>query len=226
MKRFEQFIKEEIDLKGNKGIPDNLMSDADKQAEKNLGVRKDDERQMMQFGPQIGGLIQRSMRIMSQGLDRNSLEERFVKLETLAKDIIMEEYGDFLSSSEKPIELDIKLLRPGKTINDEISEMDDIPSFPSQEEIVDDDLRKAVDKKKILNVLNQGEAKATKDIIRMSELVKPALEDIFGEKSEEILKIWLDTTEVANKMDWIIPIDSKSKMMKDVPQVMPIMLKI
>ena len=36
MKRFEQFIKEEIDLKGNKGIPDNLMSDADKQAEKNL----------------------------------------------------------------------------------------------------------------------------------------------------------------------------------------------
>lgn len=220
MKRFEQFIKEEIDLKGNKGIPDNLMSDADKQAEKNLGVRKDDERQMMQFGPQIGGLIQRSMRIMSQGLDRNSLEERFVKLETLAKDIIMEEYGDFLSSSEKPIELDIKLLRPGKTVNDEISEMDDIPSFPSQEEIVDDDLRKAVDKKKILNVLNQGEAKATKDIIRMSELVKPALEDIFGEKSEEILKIWLDTTEVANKMDWIIPIDSKSKMMKDVPQGM------
>lgn len=220
MKRFDQFIKEEIDLKGNKGIPDNLMSDADKQAEKNLGVRKDDERQMMQFGPQIGGLIQRSMRIMSQGLDRNSLEERFVKLETLAKDIIMEEYGDFLSSSEKPIELDIKLLRPGKTINDEISEMDDIPSFPSQEEIVDDDLRKAVDKKKILNVLNQGEAKATKDIIRMSELVKPALEDIFGEKSEEILKIWLDTTEVANKMDWIIPIDSKSQMMKDVPQGM------
>lgn len=220
MKRFEQFIKEEIDLKGNKGIPDNLMSDADKQAEKNLGVRKDDKRQMMQFGPQIGGLIQRSMRIMSQGLDRNSLEERFVKLETLAKDIIMEEYGDFLSSSEKPIELDIKLLRPGKTVNDEISEMDDIPSFPSQEEIVDDDLRKAVDKKKILNVLNQGEAKATKDIIRMSELVKPALEDIFGEKSEEILKIWLDTTEVANKMDWIIPIDSKSKMMKDVPQGM------
>jgi hypothetical protein len=30
MKSFSDFIKEEIDLRGNKGIPDNLMGDSDK----------------------------------------------------------------------------------------------------------------------------------------------------------------------------------------------------
>ncbi len=174
----------------------------------------------MQYGPQIGRLIQTSQGIMRQGLNREELEERFVKIETLAKDIILEKYNDLLiDANGNPVELIIKLVREGQ-VSREIPEMADIPAKPSQEEIKDPELRKAVDKKKILNVINQGEAKATKDIIRMSELVKPALADIFGDKSEEILKVWLDTTDVANKMDWIIPIDAKSQMMKDMPQGM------
>ena len=221
MKRFEQFIKEEIDLKGNTGIPDDLMSNADKQAQKNLGIRKDDPRQMMQLGPRIMGLVDTSQRLMKQGLNREDLEERYVKIETLAKDIILEKYSDLLvDANGNPVELDIKLIREGGSVRQEIPEMADIPAKPSQEEIKDTELRKAVDKKKILNVINQGEAKATKDIIRMSELVKPALTDIFGDRAEEILKVWLDTTDLANKIDWVFPIEAKSQMMKDVPQGM------
>jgi hypothetical protein len=41
MKSFSDFIKEEIDLRGNKGIPDNLMGDSDRQASANLGISID-----------------------------------------------------------------------------------------------------------------------------------------------------------------------------------------
>lgn len=223
MKNFSDFLKEEIDLRGNKGIPTNLMSGAERQARTNLGINIDDPRQMGQYGPQIMQLIGQSQQIMSQGLDRQQLEERFVKLETLAKNIVLAEYGELLEASEKPVNLIIKLLRPRRQVTEEIPDMDDVPAQPeesTQEITRDENLRNAVDKKKILNVLNQGEAKATKNIIQYSDLVEPGLREIFGNQWKRILDIWLETTEVANKMDWIMPIDIKSDMMKNVPQGM------
>ena len=99
---------------------------------------------------------------MNQGLTREQLRERKDKLEKLAYDIVMSEYSEILEASEKPVELIIKFVEEGQ-VNQEIPEMSDIPSFPEQEEIDDPELRKAVDKKKILNAINQGEAKATKN---------------------------------------------------------------
>ena len=57
MKSFSQFLKEEIDLRGNQGIPDDFISNADRQARANLGVNIDDPRQLGQYGPQSGRLI-------------------------------------------------------------------------------------------------------------------------------------------------------------------------
>ena len=219
MKSFSQFLKEEIDLKGNTGIPDDFTTNADRQASTNLGVNIDDPRQLGTYGPQIGRLIGQSQQIMNQGLNREQLRERKDKLEKLAYDIVMSEYGEILEASEKPVDLIIKFVEEGKVQN-EIPKMKDVPSFPSQEEITDPELRKAVDKKKILNAINQGEAKSTKSIIQYSDLVEPGLRDIFGNQWEQILKIWLDTTDVANKLDWVFPLEMKSKMMKDAPQGM------
>lgn len=220
MKSYSEFLKEEIDLKGNKGIPDDFMSSADKQAKSNLNIRIDDPSQLQRYGGQLMQLVAQSDSIVRSGLNKDELEERFVKLEKLATDIVLSEYNEILEASDKPVDLIIKLLRPRKQVKSEIPEMDDVPSKPKQEEIKDENLRKAVDKKKILNVLNQGEAKATKNIIQYSELVEPGLRDIFGDQWEEILNIWLQTTEIANKLDWIFPIEMKSKMMKDMPQGM------
>jgi hypothetical protein len=221
MKSFSDFIKEEIDLRGNKGIPGDLMGGAERQARTNLGVNIDDPRQLREYGPQLMSLVGQSQQIMQQGLDRRQLEERFVKLETLAKNIVLAEYGELLEASDKPVNLIIKLLRPRKKVTEEIPEMGDIPSKPVNQEVIrDENLRKAVDKKKILNVLNQGEAKATKNIIQYSDLVEPGLREIFGNQWRTILDIWLQTTEIANKMDWIMPLDMKSQMMKNVPEGM------
>jgi len=216
MKSFSQFLKEEIDLRGNQGIPDDFISSADRQARTNLGVNIEDPRQLGVYGPQIGRLIGQSQQIMAQGLDREQLKDRKEKLEKLAYDLVMSQYGEILETSEKPVELIIKFVEEG-TVQNEIPEMQEVPSFPKKEEIKDPELKKAVDKKKILNAINQGEAKATKRII---SLVGPGLQEIFGNRAEEILKVWLDTTDIADKLDWVFPLEMKSKMMKDVPQGM------
>ena len=234
MKNFSTFLKEEIDLKGNSGIPDNFTDNADRQARKNLGVNIDNDRDTNRLVREIGESIHKSMELLFQGIPPQqigamfmgrgpvptTLEEKYVKLEALAKKIILDEYSDILDASEKPVELNIKIIRPGKKVEDEIPDMDSVPSFPSKEEIQDPELRKAVDKKKILNVINQGEAKATKNIIRDSSLVEEGLSDIFGDNWRDIYDAWLETTDIANKMDWTSPIELKSKMMKDAPEGM------
>lgn len=222
MKNYSQFIKEEIDLRGNKGIPDDFMDSSNRQASRNLGVRVDDPAQAHQYGPQLMNLVGRAGQMMRGNLNPQQFEERLVKLEELAKNVILQEYGELLDAGAdgKPIELDIKFLRPRRQVSDEISEMDDVPARPRQQVIRDENIKNAVDKKKLLNVINQGEAKATKSIIQFSDLIEPALREIFGEQWQTILDIWLQTTEIANKMDWIMPIDIKSDMMKNVPQGM------
>jgi hypothetical protein len=235
MKRFDQFIKEEIDLRGNTGIPDDFMSNADKQASKNLGVpigvRQDDRQAMQQHGRQImdlvnklnapNGLVAQSKKILYSGSEEE-VEKRLVALEDLAKEIIIEKYQDILEASEKPVELDIKMLRPGKKVTDEMPDLEDVEATPPprQEELKDDEIKKSVDKKKILNVINQGEAKATKNIVRFSEKVEPGLKAIFGEKWKGILDMWLEIIDAADKMDWILPTDAKANMMKDAPEGM------
>lgn len=235
MKRFDQFIKEEIDLRGNTGIPDDFMGNAEKQASKNLGVpigvRQDDRQAMQQHGRQImdlvgklnapNGLVAQSKKIIYSGSEEE-VEKRLVALEDLAKEIIIEKYQDILEASEKPVELDIKMLRPGKKVTDEMPDLEDVEATPPprQEELKDDEIKKSVDKKKILNVINQGEAKATKNIVRFSEKVEPGLKAIFGDKWKGILDMWLEIIDAADKMDWILPTDIKANMMKDAPEGM------
>ena len=69
-----------------------------------------------------------------------------------------------------------------------------------------------VDKAKLINNIIQGEAKNTKKILH-SELVKQGLERIFGATAaKDIFKVWDDITKVADKLDWIIPIEQKAGM--------------
>lgn len=243
MKSFLDFIKEEVDLRGNRGIPRNLMGDIERQATRNLGVRPDDERQMhMEIGPQLMRALQTSSQAIFSG-SREQIEQRLRALEELAENVIRENFGDILDSSEKPIELDIKMVRPGNVIN-EFPEMRDIPANannntrpprrdqqnqdqnrnqnqdqgPSEVEVTEDDIKMGVEKKKILNTLTQGYGKSVKGIISYSELVEPGLREIFGNQWRQVLDNWLHLTELADKMDWVFPLEVKTQMMKDAPQ--------
>lgn len=80
-----------------------------------------------------------------------------------------------------------------------------------------EEYKERVDKAKLINNIIQGEAKNTKKILH-SEIVKQGLTKIFGTpKDKQMFKIWDDLTKVADKLDWIIPISDKAKMLKSQP---------
>ena len=265
MKRFSDFIKEEIDLRGNTGVPRDFMRNSEEEAERNLGITPDDgQRGMSQVWPDFQRLMGQSMQMMMQGPDgrplgRPQMEERVIALQNLAKDVIMDEYGDILESSAKPIELEIKLVMPGQ-VNQNVPDLRDVPQeartpredetheseededqqdedqdqecpggncstdnddeTPEETEELTGNVLSAAMKKKILNMLTQGEGKATKDIIKFSAIVEDGLQRIFGNNGRNILRVWGEMSDIADKMDWIIPIQDKARMMSNNPQGM------
>jgi hypothetical protein len=255
MKSFEQFIKEEVDLRGNKGIPSDFMSKSEEEATRSLGVRPDDERQMMQIWPDFERNMMQSNQLLRTGQDgrqltQPQLEERVKKLEELAEKVVREEFDEILDTAVKPIELQIKLVTQG-SVSQEISDIRNVPQQaeqPQEEEEEDEseeeqeqqeqqeqdeethqeqpeetgvNLVSAIDKKKILNMVTQAAGKSTKDIIRVSETVEEELSKIFGERQgKQILQHWVTMSDLADKMDWVIPLDRKSSMMKNMPQGM------
>jgi len=256
MKRFSDFIKEEIDLRGNSGVPRDFMRNSEEEAERNLGIQPDSGHAgMSQVWPEFQQLMNQSMQIMMQGPDgrplgRPQMQERVEALQNLAKDLIMDEYGDILEASSKPVELDIKLVMMGQ-VNQNVTDLRDVPTAPERnpredethegedeedqdsecpggscsndggednDETAEDEqptgsVLNAAMKKKILNMLTQGEGKATKDIIKASPIVEDGLQRIFGNNGQRILRIWGEMSDIADKMDWIIPIQDKARMM-------------
>ena len=262
MKNYSQFLKEEVDLKGNKGIPEDFMKKSEDQA-RHLGNVGD-----------LSQLVGKSMQLLTNGLSTDQIEERYKKLEDLAKRVIMDEYGDIIEASAKPVELMIKLVRPNKSVLEELPRLMQVPEESSEKpeyseeeetqtqsepqaqpqaqsqeqeeeddfwgafsddtdyedqeeetpeaveeiEVTNKDVAMAIDKKKILNMIAQGEGKATKDIIRYSEVVENGLSEIFGDSYRELLDVWIKISEAAHKSDWSVSDKMKASMMKNTPK--------
>lgn len=257
MKNFKDFIKEEVDLRGSKGIPSDFISKADQEARASLGVRPDDESQMMRIWPDFERNMRESSQLLTTGpngqrLPQNEVKERVEKLEKLAEKVVRDQFDEILDTAVKPIELKIKLVPMGQ-VSSEISDITNVPKQAKQpteeqqeeqdekdeenrkkeqeeqseeekrqqaeegEETPGTDLVAAVDKKKILNMITQAAGKSTKDIIRASDIVDEGLQEIFGDSARRILDCWVRMSDLADKMDWVIPIGRKSQMMKDMP---------
>ncbi len=254
MKRFDQFIQEEVDLRGSKGVPSDFMSKAEEEARRSLGVRPDDERQMATVWPEFERNMRESSQLLTTGpegqrLSQEDVKDRVEKLQKLAEKVVREEFGDILDTSIKPIEFKIELVPMGQVaskltdIRDvsqqakqpteeqqeeqdkkdqekrekEEEQEDGSSEMSSEEQVPGTDLVSAIDKKKLLNMFTQAAGKSTKDIIRYSDTVSNELRRIFGPTSERILQCWVAMSDIADKMDWIIPIDRKASMMRNAP---------
>jgi hypothetical protein len=217
MKDFKKFL-EEVTIKGNPGVPNegdkqpgdkDYLKDTEARAKARLGLSGREH--PGQIGPRLMQLVDQS-----QQATRGHEEE----LENLAMEIITQNYGDILDD----VELDIKLLRSGSQIaqfmKDCEEEQDDSEEeAPKFRQIQDPATINKIHKAKLGNNIIQGEAKNTKNIIAMQE-VKDGLIDIFGPQAEQILNMWKEMSNLADKMDWIIPIEIKADMMERAPQGM------
>lgn len=249
MKSFQHFLSEEAKLKGNVGVPEEKLREIEQKAQQEKGIRIDDPSQERQFGSQISGLIQRSRQLMFGGKSKAQCEEIQEKLVDLAKNVIMNEYGEILQN----VDLDINLVPFGEVAK-ELPEIRQVRRTPSEEdikreaeklkepekkaEVVDKkkdfmsnllggkkqaedwlktrEYKISVDVAKLINAIGQGEAKNTKHLLH-DEVVKNGLREIFGRQSEELFKVWDDTSKVADKLDWLVPIERKAQWMADMP---------
>lgn len=212
MKNFKKFL-EEVTIKGNPGVPSegerqpgdkNYLSDIERRAKQRMGLTG---REMPhELGPRIMQMV-----FASQAMTRGKEAE----LEKLAYDTIMSNYNDILHG----VELDIKLLRDGHQVK---SFMDsckggECPPPPNFRQITDPELIKRIHKAKLANTIIQGEAKNTKHILHTEE-VRNGINEIFGEtQGEEIFRLWDEISKLAEKMDWIIPIEVKADMIERAP---------
>ena len=194
MKNFNDFMNEEVSLKGNSGIPGEgadkdekkYLSDVERRARQRIGVPNEENprfgppRQTMQVGREMMEVMGQSMRFVRGNEDA---------LEELAERIIMQEYASILDN----VDLDIKIVRPGdvKAFMDE--ECEDCEP-PSMQLLEDPEIKKEVDKRKVINNITQGEAKNTKRILAMPE-VKTELQAILGQgPGEEAHTLWMRLT--------------------------------
>lgn len=213
MKNFKKFL-EEITIKGNPGIPgEGHKDDSDKPYLSDIELRA---KQRLELGrnetphryiPRLMQLIEQSQRY---------LEGKKEKLEELATKIILENYGEILEG----VELDIKFATSGRQISNFMKEdeedEDDMPKF---REIKDEELIRKIHKAKIANNIIQGEAKNTKHILH-TDAVKDGLRKIYGNDYLTIFNIWDEITKIADKLDWIIPIEAKASMLEQQPEGM------
>jgi hypothetical protein len=86
------------------------------------------------------------------------------------------------------------------------------PKKEKEDFLKSEEYKLGVDVAKLVNAIGQGEAKNTKNILH-SDVVKNGLREIFGRNADEIFKVWDDTSKIADKLDWLIPIEVKAEMM-------------
>ena len=232
MKNFSQFIKEEVSIKGNKGLPEEKLRDIERKGAEKIR------------GEQPGGLIGQIM-----GLMRES--GRFItgnqkKLEKLAEEVLRDTYplilknvdldlqlvtdggkvADFMKKEEKEKEEELKEEEKDKKQaeeeekeEDQEEEQEESDEQDQQQELDKDALKLALDKRKFANNIIQGEAKNTKFILHQ-DITRDGLTEIYGDRAPEAIRVWNEISKVADKLDWIIPIEHKAQMMERQPEGM------
>jgi len=234
MRKYTQFVKEEITIKGNPAIPGeagdrsgNYLRDTEEEGRRKAGGI-DNQMLAMRYGREIMGLVEQNMQLMigdiinpqtfyGGGGSRNQkqqVQQRFTQLEQLAEDLIRLHYPEILQD----VELDIKLLGPNKVgqfMKDEECEQCEMPTY---QELRDAEVRAEIHKRKIANNIQQGEAKNAKHMLH-HEMVREKLVEIYGDQTaNRILDIWNRITDTAEKLDWVVPIDVKAQMMEEQPE--------
>ena len=228
MKSFQDFINEAT-IKGNLGVPGEGPGGRDEESFLR-GVEEEGRRKAMGDPRQIGG---RMMQISqsSKSLIRGKEKE----IEKFAEEIIKDVYSGFMDS----VELDLQIVRDGMAVKQFMDAEDEKKKERNEKEkekskekkedkeketsvrkSTDAQLKLEIDKRKLANAITQGEAKNTKEIIRMNECLN-GLKRILGDRDgQELHRQLLELTELADKMDWIIPVQAKADMMERMPQGM------
>jgi len=238
IKNYQKFL-EEISIFGNPAIPgegeekgkeSSYLGDELKSKRSELGLTG------AQSIPELGGKLN-SLSRMAKEWTKDS--ETRKKLISLAKSVLNKYYGRIINKFN--IELDIDFINPTEVpsfmedldsrrdfeaemdfaesesdeLEEELSnllsgESVEMPTSSSEEKTTEPEIE--THKRKIANLLIQGEAKNIKHILH-SEEIKTGLQRIYGEKWKTIFDVWDEITKIADKLDLLIqPKDRATQM--------------
>lgn len=201
MKSFKTFLNE-ADIRQNPAITPEYLGSLDKRAEQS--AREVEQR----HGRDMGSLMRavREVQMLQRGKER--------QLEELTTSVILSKYGSILGETE----LDIKIPNDPREMKAKMKETDqddqedqDEPNF---KEIEDDDTKTAINKRKIQNMIAQGEAINSKKMLMSDENVE-GLTELFGDATaRKMVELLVTITDICNARDWRIPEEVGAKMIE------------
>lgn len=191
------------DIRG-KGIPRGYPERVKRRAKEQLGIRGEGgrvggfmgfggqpmpSREEMETGSRLMGLAN-SVKRLCRGKER--------QLEGLAYDVIMSNYTDIIKRHKMRFEIRIV---DSRTIYRNLTENVEDETF----------------KKRITNLITQGEAKNTKGLLH-TEQVQDGLREIFGGDWREVYRLFVELVDTASKLDWLADPEIRYRMMQDHPE--------
>jgi len=187
MKSFNQFMNE-ADIRKNPAVSPEYLSSLDKRGEANA---QELERK---HGMGMGKLMTAVREV--QSIQRGHEKE----IEDLTYKVVMEKYGEILGETQ----LDIKIPRDPREMQSMMSNSKN-QDQSNYKEIEDEATKAAINKRKILNMIAQGEAINSR-LLLMSDSNFDGLREIFGEeKARRMVDLLVTITDICSARDWRIP---------------------
>lgn len=196
MKSFNQFLTE-ADIKGNPAISPEYLQSLNKRAEASAReIEQKYGREMMELMRAV-----QAVQTMQRGHEK--------EIEALTKEVIMEKYGLILGETE----LDVKLGKPNAKLMGSDSEQDQDDEVEVKD-IEDEDTKNAIYKRKIQNIIAQGEAINSKKML-MGDTNVSGLSEILGEENaSKMVELLVKITDICNARDWRIPEEVAARMIE------------
>jgi hypothetical protein len=243
MKNFNKFISEEISIRGNKGIPEEKLRDIERQgremvsgqSEMQLGRRlmellgqsksftrgkeKELEKLAIDVIRETYGIILHNVELEATlEPDGNKIAE-FMKKEDDDKRKLQDQQEKDNKKQIEELEKELEDLdEEDEDYEEDKKEIENLLDELKGEEpdYTEEELKSAVQVRKLMNNFIQGEAKNTKHMLHTDE-VKEGLEKIYGENWRQAFSIWDEITKTADKMDWLIDPNFRARMMENAP---------
>lgn len=189
MKSFKQFMNE-ADIKGNPAVSPEYLTSLNKRAEASAQAIE------QRLGREMGNLMRFVMEVQSMQRGKEK------QLEDLTRAVIEEQYGSILGDTELDIRIPTNPREMKQKMDQEKPEEMETPSF---KEIEDEDTKTAIHKRKILNMIAQGEAINSKKML-IGDTNMAGLTELFGEeKANRMVDLLIKITDICNARDWRIP---------------------
>mgnify|MGYP006266900885 CR=1 FL=1 len=197
MKNFKQFLTE-ADIRKNPAMSPEYLASLNRRAEQ---ATQEIERR---YGMDMANFMRYVHEV--QGIQSGKEGE----LEGLATEIILDQFGPILGNTV----LDIKFPENQAEVKKIMKGKPEQPEIPTYKDIEDEQTISAIHKRKIMNMITQGEAINTKWLLA-GDQASEGLAQILGEdKAARMIELLMKITDFASARDWRIPEEVGARMIE------------